>query len=424
MRLPPSSPILVLRSALLMAGLFVACGRTVLDDPVDITGTAGATGGSVGTAGISGTAGFTTGTAGFAGTAGFVGGTAGAFGTAGFFGGTAGMAGFFGGTAGMAGFFGGAAGNLGMAGFSAGNAGASGTAGASGCNDGDTECFSATDVGICRGGQWTDAFTCPAGCLNGVCAECTPGTTQCDTGITEQICTSNGIWSASMPCAGACTNGTCPTVTCLDGATRCASDEAQETCVNGAWTAATDCEYVCVDAACAMNLKKVFVTSQVFQGGSLGGLTGADGLCQSLAVQAGLTGTFLAWLSDATGSPATRFSQDGGPYELVDGTEIAHNWAELTGSGLINGITATELDTRPLAISSAVCGPLAVWTDTKNDGTLDDAQYSCDDWSNLMGTATAVGVADSTTEWTEACIVSSTSTGLCNDSAALYCFEQ
>ncbi len=424
MRSPPSSSILVLRSTLLLAGLFVACGRTVLDDPVDVTGTAGAIAGSagaVGTAGFSGTAGFTAGTAGFTtGVAGFLG-TAGSSGTAGFFGGTAGMAGFFGGTAG----------NLGMAGFSAGNAGASGTAGNSGCNNGDTECFSATDVGICQGGQWVDAFTCPMGCVNGVCAECTPGTTQCDTGTTEQICTSNGIWSASMLCAGACTNGTCPTVTCIDGDTRCTADQTtQQTCVNGAWATATGCEYVCVGKACAMNLKRVFVTSMVFNGGSLGGLSGADAICQSLAQSAGLAGpglmvTFRAWLSDSTGSPATRFSRNGGPYELVDGTEIAHNWTELTQQGLINGITATELGTRPLGMSTSECGPFSVWTDTKNDGTLNDARFSCDDWSNLMGMGAALGVAGGNLGWTDECTESSpTTTAPCAQLAALYCFEQ
>jgi hypothetical protein len=258
-----------------------------------------------------------------------------------------------------------------------------------------------------------------------VCAECTPGTTQCDSITTEQICGSNGIWSASMLCAGACTNGTCPTVSCIDGDTRCSSSEAQQTCVNGTWTTATDCEYVCIDKACAMNLKTVFVTSQYFQGGSFGSLEGADQACQNLAQLAGLSGTYLAWLSDATGSPATRFSQDGGPYELVDGTEIAHNWVELTEVGLVNGITATELDTRPSAANTSSCGPFSVWTDTKNDGTLNDVRFSCDDWSNLMGMGAALGVAGGTLGWTDECMLSSaTTTAPCDQTAALYCFEQ
>ncbi|HSZ81214.1 MAG TPA: hypothetical protein VLA14_02975, partial [Polyangia bacterium] len=333
-----------------------------------------------------------------------------------------GTAGFVGGTAGA---FGGAAGASGTAGAFGGAAGASGTAGTSGvCNDGDTDCFSTTDVGICKGGQWTDAFTCPMGCVNGVCAECAPGTTQCDTGTTEQICASNGIWSASMPCAGTCTNGTCPIVTCVDGATTCASSQVQQTCVNGAWASPITCEYVCGVNACSENPKLVFVTSKVFEGGGLGGLLGADEMCQSLAQSAGLPGTYFAWLSDATASPATRFSQNGGPYQLVDGTELAHNWTELTQVGLINGISTTELQTLPGTGTSA-CGGTAVWTNTKNDGTLNDIGFSCDDWSNPFGMGAALGVAGGNIGWTDECMVTSAMTTTpCAQTAALYCFEQ
>jgi hypothetical protein len=408
MRSPPTSSILALRSTLLLAGLFVACGRTVLDDPIDVTGAAGATPGTAG-AGTAGVAG----TAGFSGTAGFATGTAGFAGTAGFFGGTAGAAGFSG-TAGMAGFFGG-------------TAGVSGTAGAAGCTNGDEECFSTTDVGICQGGQWVDAFTCPRGCVNGVCAECVPGMTQCDSMTTEQICTTNGIWGASVMCGGTgvCTNGSCPDVECVGTATRCASNETVQTCVNGAWADTTDCEYVCDSGGCVVDPKTVFVTSKVFQGGSFGGLAGADQACQNLAQMAGLAGTYLAWLSDSTGSPATRFSQTGGPYQLVDGTEIAHNWIELTSGMLFNGISATELGTMPPASSNPVCGGQVVWSDTSSDGTLKDAALSCDDWSNTVGESAAFGVAGLASSWTDACVANDGDPAhACSGVAALYCFEQ
>ena len=75
--------------------------------------------------------------------------------------------------------------------------------------------------------------------------------------------------------------------------------------------------------------KNVFVTSQSHNG-DFGGLTGADAFCQSLALTAGLSGTYKAWLSDTTGSPATRFAQASVPYRLVDGTTIANDWNDLT----------------------------------------------------------------------------------------------
>jgi len=404
MRSPPWSSISVLRSALLVAGLFVACGRTVLDDPVDVTGTAG---GDVGSAGVIGTAGGG-GTAGFVGTAGFSG-------TAGII--VGGTAGFVGGTAG---FSGGTAGFVGTAGFS----GTAGAGGARVCSEGDTECFGTTDVDICKGGQWIAAFTCPNGCLNGVCEECRPSTTQCATAMTEQLCGPSGIWGAPMPCAGACSNGSCNVVQCIDGDTTCASSETQQTCINGAWGPPTDCEYVCDVNACSENRKFVFVTSKVFEGGGLGGLLGADEMCQVLAQSAGLMGTYFAWLSDATDSPETRFSKNGGPYQLVDGTELAHNWTELTQVGLINGISTTELQTLPGNGTSA-CGGTAVWTNTKNDGTLNDIRFSCDDWSNPFGMGAALGVAGGNLGWTDECMLTSAMTTTpCEQTAALYCFEQ
>jgi hypothetical protein len=61
------------------------------------------------------------------------------------------------------------------------------------------------------------------------------------------------------------------------------------------------CEFPPVPAAC--NPCKVFVTSTVHDG-NLGGLAGADAICNSLASDAGLPGTYKAWLSDGFNSPS------------------------------------------------------------------------------------------------------------------------
>ena len=74
---------------------------------------------------------------------------------------------------------------------------------------------------------------------------------------------------------------------------------------------------------------RVFVTSTEY-GGIIGGLTGADTICQQLAEASNLSGTYKAWLSDSTDSPSTRFVRSTGPYQLVDGTRIAANWTSLT----------------------------------------------------------------------------------------------
>jgi hypothetical protein len=52
----------------------------------------------------------------------------------------------------------------------------------------------------------------------------------------------------------------------------------------------------------------VFVSSGIYAA-TLGGLSGADATCNSLAASAGLPGTYKAWLSDSASSPSTRFTQ-------------------------------------------------------------------------------------------------------------------
>jgi hypothetical protein len=74
--------------------------------------------------------------------------------------------------------------------------------------------------------------------------------------------------------------------------------------------------------------KIVFATSQGFTG-NLGGLAGADAICQAEANAAGLPGTYKAFLSDNNTSAADRLNQSSLPYELVNGTPIAADWADI-----------------------------------------------------------------------------------------------
>src|SRR5262245_23472284 len=54
-----------------------------------------------------------------------------------------------------------------------------------------------------------------------------------------------------------------------------------------------------------------FVTRGVYSG-ALGGLSGADGICQTAAISAGLPGTFVAWLSTSTVNARDRFAASHG----------------------------------------------------------------------------------------------------------------
>ena len=65
-------------------------------------------------------------------------------------------------------------------------------------------------------------------------------------------------------------------------------------------------------SSCAKEYKIVFLTSKTYSG-DLGGLDGADTICNDLALDAGLPGTYKAWLSDSFVSVSERFTH-AGPY--------------------------------------------------------------------------------------------------------------
>jgi hypothetical protein len=209
---------------------------------------------------------------------------------------------------------------------------------------------------------------------------------------------------------------------CVDGETRCVSGAAQQFCRDGVWSPAVNCVLACFGKACGMAPRRVFVSSQTFIGGTLGGLAAADAACQQLAGAAGLQGTYLAWLSDDTGSPASRFPRDVGPYLLVDNLIIANNWQELTSGTLRSPIEETEFGASPPTTPSGCPGaPVSVWSDTASDGTLADPLASCDDWSNSVGETVILGGGDGSL-WSQTCRLQGL--GACGASARLYCFEQ
>lgn len=156
----------------------------------------------------------------------------------------------------------------------------------------------------------------------------------------------------------------------------------------------------------------VFVTSVIYDPGTLQGVEGGDSACQTLADAAGLEGRFLAWLSDATQSPSTRFVRsETDPYVLVDGTQIASNW-----STLIDG----DLDA-PIGLyqtGEPHVGSSLTWTRTLTSGEV--ADDTCNSWTtssaNVYGKPGSNSQAGS--EWTE--VRSST----CDNPGHLYCFQQ
>lgn len=160
----------------------------------------------------------------------------------------------------------------------------------------------------------------------------------------------------------------------------------------------------------------VFATSTTHNG-NLGGLAGADGICQRLAEGAGLPGTYQAWLSDSTASPNTRFMPSSGPYRLVDGTTVANDWADLTTceatapfACLVHPIDRDET-------GAARTG--YVWSNTRTDGGAVASTLDCQGWSSNELELTGLGnVESSDRHWTEG------ASGACSESHRLSCFQQ
>ena len=118
--------------------------------------------------------------------------------------------------------------------------------------------------------------------------------------------------------------------------------------------------------------KIIFLSSQSYTG-NLGGLAGADAKCQQLADNAGLSGTYKAWLSVYGFDPITRIIPSTAPYVRTDGAIIANNFDDLTDGSLEHSLQhPIMLDEHGQAIASPV------WTDTGSGGWgYDDQSRHC-----------------------------------------------
>lgn len=167
----------------------------------------------------------------------------------------------------------------------------------------------------------------------------------------------------------------------------------------------------CMNGLCA---KLVFATKQTYSG-ALGGVAGGNAKCQSAAATAGLTGTYLAWLSDAVGnSPAANFTRSSAPYVLSNGSIIAINWSALLAS-------ATTPLTSDFGLDEYGFWPpgLRVWTGTTAGGLPQNLlNYNCDNWSSTAANGYTGEWGSRSALWTQA-------GGLpCSSLLPLYCFEQ
>ena len=222
-------------------------------------------------------------------------------------------------------------------------------------------------------------------------------------------------------CAQSCPNGCC---TSTYGACIQPGQQSSGRCGTGGESCHAGCAECTADRPCpegqccggdgTCGSCLVFMTSSTHTG-DVGGLDGADTICQDLADAAGLPGAYLAWLSDDTGSPSTRFTRATAPYIRMDGEIIADSYDDLTdGSNLNRAINLTEE-----GVGGAIA-PNQVWTSTGDDGQQQLAPDNCDGWTNGtaafkgdFGLKSSIGPA-----WT------GSDTRTCDLESRLYCFQQ
>ena len=157
----------------------------------------------------------------------------------------------------------------------------------------------------------------------------------------------------------------------------------------------------------------VFVTSQLFDG-NLGGLAGADQRCQLLADNAGLTGTFRAFIAGTATDPGDRIIHSTSPYRLLGGTLVANDFADLTDGTLASAI---KLDEHGNDLTNSA--QVRVWTATTPFFAY--AGQNCNgvsDWSTTIG-RTNVGLLTATdSNWI------ANSDQSCATPMHLYCVQQ
>lgn len=168
----------------------------------------------------------------------------------------------------------------------------------------------------------------------------------------------------------------------------------------------------------------VFVTSTLHDG-NLGGLEGADAICNQLAA-GNLPGTYKAWLSIPTVAAWERVYDNPEGYRLYDGSPVAIQLVDVCACSdidcLINAINQTE--TGAPAPTNTEIGFACAWTGTWiNADACVISPSVCGDWLiNSSGTGRVGDPTDANLFWTEG----SWDTGAtrpCTNANSLYCFQ-
>ena len=159
--------------------------------------------------------------------------------------------------------------------------------------------------------------------------------------------------------------------------------------------------------------RRVFATSEEYQGFKIGGLFLADQTCRHLAAVAKLPNfaSFRAWMSDSSEAAADRIVHSKGRYVLVNGLVVAADWDALISGSLQNPINVDE--------HSQTSMGSRVWTGTLSNGQPAFGSTFCNDWGSNDDTQFGgTGIRNQTDE-----LWSFLEHNGCGSPSVLYCFE-
>ena len=208
-----------------------------------------------------------------------------------------------------------------------------------------------------------------------------------------------------------------------------------ESCGNGRIDPGEDCEPLgpgdiecastCLDAR-----KLIFVTSEHYAGGEIGGVAGGDEKCQMLAEAAGLKGTFMAWLGqsdDGSDYPDLRFVHVKVPYFYTNGVQMSASWEEIYQ--VLGNLAPIHTETGSMVNDSELTYPnmfphatnLVAWASNRFG-----AGFDCRDWSDVSAKGSAAlldqdpGFPAEISKWFAALWGSAP----CDKAAPIVCVEQ
>ena len=272
-------------------------------------------------------------------------------------------------------------------------------------NGANKECKSDCQLNFCGDGDQGPGEACDDG-DNGpgkLCnALCQPNVCGDDDKSPVEECDDGPANGAGLACKADCTMNVCgdgdqgPGEECDDG-----DLDEHDSCSNDCWKP-----------------RWAFLANPGKPNANLGGISGANEICASAAMDAGRPGTYNAWLSGSLpdSAPLARFNSTDfkGWYLLPTDppTPIAHGWEGLTTENLIAAINS---DAKGMKVDDT-----NAWTNTKQDGTRNSANNHCQNWGGSTGNSTrgAVSATALDVKWTVADENSSCTLGL-----FLYCFQ-